>query len=124
VRELAVAERPRERRRQLSQARERLLGAMLLERPEARVEEEHRRDGDPLDGPAVGSLVDPQAEVEREGEEQDVDERVLELPDEPAPQRRGLRLGESVGAVRGEEPLRGLAVEPLDRACSILGTVG
>ena len=65
------------------------LGSLFLIEAEGRVEQQDHGDGQGLDGPPVRALVDPQARIEDEREEQDVDERALKLADEATPHRVG-----------------------------------
>jgi 6,7-dimethyl-8-ribityllumazine synthase len=55
------------------------------------VEEERRDQADRrgFDGPGVRASVHPEPEIKTKSEQQDVDQRTLELTDEPAPERIG-----------------------------------
>ncbi len=75
------------------------LGARLLHVAQQRVEHDHRQDRDRLVGQRGIALYQPQAGGDRGGDEQQDDQRVLELGEDLAPDRdRSLR-GQLVGAV-------------------------
>ena len=75
--ELAVAEHPCLRSSQGLQPRQGGLGPLFLIEAERRVEQEDQADGGRFDRPGVRAFVQPEAEVEGEREQQDVDERAL-----------------------------------------------
>ena len=95
--EVAIAQHPRLRGGERLQVRQRRLGPLLLIEPERGVEQQDDGNRQRFNRPAVSALVDPQARVEDEGEEQDVDEGALELPNEAAPERVLLALGQGIG---------------------------
>ena len=71
-------------------------GPLFLIEAERRVEQQDQADGRRFDGPGVRAFVEPEAEIEGEREQQDVDQRTLELTHEPAPERIGSVLGQGV----------------------------
>lgn len=96
AREPAVADRPHERARELDEGRERVLRAVFLHHSECGVEREHHGDHGALDRPAAG-VAQRGHDIEHDREEQHVDQRARELPqDAPQQRRRG----------RGRQPVR------------------
>jgi hypothetical protein len=89
-----VAQHPRLRAGQRAQMGEGLLRPLLLIEPEAGVQQQDDGNRHRLDGPADRTLVQPHPDVEREGEQQDVDEGTGELAKESSPQRIGRALGQ------------------------------
>jgi hypothetical protein len=85
AREPAVAQDLDLRRLELPQLRERVLGAIFLPDTEGRVQDQDGGDRDRLDRDAGGAVPDPDAEVDAERREQDVDQRAPELADDAAP---------------------------------------
>ena len=102
VNEMAVPQHPRSCAGQCFQSTQRHFGSPLLIQPQRRVEQQDETDGRSFDGPAVQTLVEPQAQVERESEEQDVDERAGELPCEAPPQRIWRAFGQGIRTESGE----------------------
>ena len=107
--EVVVAHHPHLRGGEFPQPREGVLGPVLLPHPHDGVEHQDRRDGDRLERPLVGALGDPDDQVERQREQQDVDDRAAQLAADPHPPPHRRRLGERVRAV---------PVEPLCRLCA------
>ena len=87
--EMAIAENPCLRASQRLQPRQGGFGPLFLIETERRVEQEDQADGRRFDGPGVRAFVDPEAEIKGKGEQQDVDQRTLELTHEPTPERIG-----------------------------------
>jgi len=94
--ELAIAEYPCLGSSQGLQPSQGRFGPLFLIEAERRVEQEDQTDGRRFDWPGVRAFVEPEAEIKDEGEQQDVDERTLELTHEPAPERIGRLLGQGV----------------------------
>jgi len=59
---------------------------LFLKKTERGIEQQDQTDGARFDRPGTHPLVQPQAEIEREREQQDVDQGAGELPDQAAPQ--------------------------------------
>jgi hypothetical protein len=77
----------------------RLLGARLLHVAHERVEQHHRQDRDRLVGQGGVALDGPERGGDRGRDEEQNDERILELREELAPRGDGLVGGELVAAV-------------------------
>jgi hypothetical protein len=88
------------------QRRHGLVGARLLHEAQGRVESDDGQDDDRVVGHALRAFAGPRDERDDHGGQQQVDERVGELPEEPAP--RGIRLLalELVGARALQPPRR------------------
>ncbi len=88
----AVAQHAHLQRGQPAQRGHRALGAAFLEAADQRVDQHHRQDDHRV-------AVVAQRHRQHRGDEQDVDQRALELAREGAPQRPRRRLGQGVGAM-------------------------
>ena len=76
---LRASERP--------QPRQGGFGPLFLIEAEHRVDQQDQADGGRFDRPGVRAFIDPEAEIEGQREQQDVDQRALELTHKPAPER-------------------------------------
>ena len=94
--EVAIAQHPRLRSRQGFQSGESRFRSLFLIETKRRVEQEYQADSDPFNGPSLHTLVEPQAEIKGQCEEQNIDEWARELTHKPAPQW----IGNPFGAAR------------------------
>jgi hypothetical protein len=66
---------------------QRLLGLAFLIVAKAGVKEEDEANADRLDPPSLGALPEPEAQIDDQSEQQDVDERALKLLEPLLPAR-------------------------------------
>lgn len=102
------------------QCRHCLLGSRLLHEPQHGVGDHDGRDHDRVERPALGALQDPGQGRDGDGEEEQVDQRVPELPQDPAPRgvrgRGGQLVGPpplvSVSSLRRGQPVLEVGAQP------------
>jgi hypothetical protein len=95
---------PHAQRGQPPQGRHRTFGPTFLDAADQCVDQHHRQDDHRI-------AVVPQPHGEHRGDEEDVDQRTLELPREGAPQGPGRWFGQGVRAMSRLRALQGLCVE-------------
>jgi hypothetical protein len=93
---------------QLAQGRHRTFGAAFLEAADQRVGHHHREDDERI------AMV-AKSHRQQRSDEQDVDQRALELPREGAPQGPRWRLGQGIGAVAGLAARHFIGGQPAQR---------
>jgi hypothetical protein len=94
--EPAVAKHPGVCARQRFQPCQCCFGPLFLIQPECGVEQQDHGDGARFERPPVPTLVHPESEVKGQREQQDVDQRTIELTREAAPERIGRLLRKRV----------------------------
>ena len=123
--QLAVAQHGGRGRRHGLQGGDGVLRLVLLDEPEQRVQYHDGKDDEGVDGQARGSLDDPGSRRDDDGDEQEVDQRVLELGEDLAPQRHGWRGTQLVRPVHRETASSLLRAEPNGRLDGeVTGDVG
>ena len=85
--QMIITHDPHPRRRQFLQPLQGVLGPVLLPHPHHGVEHQNRRNGQRLERPLTGALCDPHHDIERQREQQDVDDRTPQLAHHPRPPR-------------------------------------
>lgn len=98
----AVSEDPRVGAGERFQSRQGGFGPVLLIEAERRVEHEDHPDGGRFDRLGLHAFVQPEREVEGEGEQKDVDERARELSQKAPPRGIGNPFGQCVRPDAGE----------------------
>jgi hypothetical protein len=96
VHELAVSKRPCMRSSDDLQASQGRFGALFLVQTQEGVEEKDEANCGCFNWPPFGAIVNPKDEIERQREQQDEDERAVELTKEPPPDRNGRLNGQRI----------------------------
>lgn len=95
---IAVSQHRRLARQHGADRFERLLGLTLLNEPDERVDDDHAQDDR-----GIGVVV--QEEGHDGCDQEDVDQRIVKLQQEPHERPAALGLGQTIGAILGKPPL-------------------
>ncbi len=104
ARQMAVAHHPGLGGGERLEARQGRLGPPFLVEAEGGVEQQDHPDRQGFNRPPMSAFVEPEPGIEDDGEDQDVDERALELADEAVPQRVWRAFRQGVGPDFGQPP--------------------